>query len=225
MTDSPSDDARDDFILQERLSGRSARSISKELHCAVGDVHAALDRVLPTLDQSTRLRHISLDLHRLEGLLEVFYKRAIEKQDVQAGLCVVKILERKSALLGLDAAQRIDLAVQSKPAETGYEKITATLMQLKHGPQWQPDDPTSDGDGPARQQRRRRILRPTRQAELIRLGALTCSHEFHQTLQRVNLRSRSLNCQVYDGWRCPLDASETRVDGSLRCADCQKISH
>jgi hypothetical protein len=48
MSDSPkADDARDDFILQERLSGRSARSISKELHCTTADVDASLDRTLP----------------------------------------------------------------------------------------------------------------------------------------------------------------------------------
>jgi hypothetical protein len=102
MTDSTSDDVRDDLILQERLSGRSARSIGKELRCTVGEVNAALDRTLPQIDNSARLLQISLDLHRLEGLLETFYKRAIEKVDCQAGLCVVKILERKAALLGLD---------------------------------------------------------------------------------------------------------------------------
>jgi hypothetical protein len=44
MTD-PTSDGRDDFILQERLAGRSARSIGKELRCTVGEVDAALDRL------------------------------------------------------------------------------------------------------------------------------------------------------------------------------------
>jgi hypothetical protein len=39
MSDSPkADDARDDYILQERLGGRSARSIGKELHCPVSEI-------------------------------------------------------------------------------------------------------------------------------------------------------------------------------------------
>jgi hypothetical protein len=150
MSNSTSDDARDEFILQERLGGRSARSISKELHCTVGEVHAALDRVLPTLDQAARLRHISLDLHRLDGLLEVFYKRAIEKVDTQAGLCVVKILERKAALLGLDAAQRIDLAIQPKEAETGFEKVRQAIYAVARGPDYQPKlsgDDNGSGNG------------------------------------------------------------------------------
>ena len=71
MTDPTSDDVRDDFILQERLSGKSARAISKQLRCTVGEVDAALDRVLPKLDNAARLRHISLDLNRLDRLLEV----------------------------------------------------------------------------------------------------------------------------------------------------------
>jgi hypothetical protein len=38
-------------------------------------------------------------------LLETFYKRAIEKADAQAGLLVVKILERRALLLGLEEAR------------------------------------------------------------------------------------------------------------------------
>jgi hypothetical protein len=41
MTDPTSDDGRDDFILQERLSGRSARSISKQLSLTVAEVNAS----------------------------------------------------------------------------------------------------------------------------------------------------------------------------------------
>ena len=103
MTNPTSDDARDDFILQERLSGKSARAISKQLRCTVGEVDAALDRVLPKIDNAARQRHVSLDLNRLDGLLETFYKRAIENVDAQAGLLCVKIMERKAAMLGLDA--------------------------------------------------------------------------------------------------------------------------
>src|SRR5215467_8791547 len=70
MTDPTSDDVRDDFILQERLSGKSARTISKQLRCTVGEINASLDRTLPTIDNDARRRHVSLDLNRLDGLLE-----------------------------------------------------------------------------------------------------------------------------------------------------------
>ena len=103
MTDPTSDDGRDDFILQERLAGRSARSISKQLRCTVGEVDASLDRTLPKIDNDARRRYVALDLSRLDELLKVFFARAIENVDAQAGLLVVKILERRALLLGLDS--------------------------------------------------------------------------------------------------------------------------
>ena len=146
MTDPTSDDGRDDFILQERLSGRSARSISKELRCTVGEVNASLDRTLPQIDNAARLRHISLDLSRLDGLIETFYKRAIEKADCQAGLCVVKILERKAALLGLDSPQKLDIVTaQAQEAPTGFEKIHEMILRIsRKGDNGQAD---AGGDG------------------------------------------------------------------------------
>ena len=57
MSDSPkADEARDDFILQERLSGRSARSISKELHCPVSEIDESLDRTLPKITNEAKRR-------------------------------------------------------------------------------------------------------------------------------------------------------------------------
>src|SRR5215467_6288050 len=96
MSDSPkADEARDDFILQERLSGRSARSISKELHCPVSEIDESLDRTLPKITN-----------------------------DAQAGLLVVKILERKAALLGLDSPQKRDVVqVQAQQQPSSFEKI------------------------------------------------------------------------------------------------------
>src|SRR5215472_6445468 len=131
MTDSTSDDVRDEFILQERLAGRSARSLSKELRCSVGDVDAALDRVLPKLDNAARLRYISLDLNRLDALLKTFFARAIEKVDAQAGLLVVKILERRALLLGLDSPQKLDIIqVQAKDAPTQHERIKQAILSM-----------------------------------------------------------------------------------------------
>src|SRR5262252_548922 len=131
MTDSTSDDARDDFILQERLAGRSARSLSKELRCPVGEVDAALDRVLPKPDNAARLRYISLDLQRLDALLKTFFARAIEKVDAQAGLLCVKILERKAALLGLDSPQKLDVVqVQAQEGPSSFEKIHEMIMRI-----------------------------------------------------------------------------------------------
>jgi hypothetical protein len=132
MSDSPkADDARDDFILQERLSGRSARSISKELHCTTADVDASLDRTLPKITNDAKRRIIALDLDRLDELLKVFFTRAVEKVDAQAGLLVVKILERKAALLGLDSPQKLDIVqVQAQEQPSSFDKIRDAIMRV-----------------------------------------------------------------------------------------------
>ena len=158
MTDSTSDEARDDFILQERLSGRSARSIGKQLSLPVSEVNASLDRTLPTIDNSQRRLHVALELNRMEGLLEIFYKRAIESQ---ASLCVVKILERKANLLGLDSPTRIDVvqlqAEQHEPHE--FDRVFDAVMRIARGHSAPKDissdlpsnsissDPAAAGDG------------------------------------------------------------------------------
>src|SRR5262245_21156730 len=98
---SASDD-RDEYILEAALNGQSVRAISKQLRCTVGEVNQRLSAVLPTIDNEARMRHIALDLERLEQLLVVFLKRAVEDKDQPSGMLCVKILERKSALLGLD---------------------------------------------------------------------------------------------------------------------------
>jgi hypothetical protein len=148
MNDSvKADEARDDFILQERLSGRSARSIGKELRCPTSEIDATLDRVLPKIDNAAKLRIIALDIDRLDELLRVFLKRAIEKGDTQSGLLVVKILERKAALLGLDSPQRLDVVqIQTEQEPKRSDKIYAAIMRVKYGPNWNPGDPTPDDD-------------------------------------------------------------------------------
>jgi len=132
MSDSPkADDARDDFILQERLSGRSARSISKELRCTVGEVDESLDRTLPKITNEAKRRIIALDLDRLDELLKVFFNRAVEKVDAQAGLLVVKILERKAALLGLDSPQKLDVVqVQAQKEPSQHDRIKEAILRV-----------------------------------------------------------------------------------------------
>ena len=132
MSDTPqADDARDDYILQERLAGRSARSISKELHCPINEIDASLDRTLPRITNEAKRRIVALDIDRLDELLKVFMARAIEKMDSQAGLLCVKILERKSALLGLDSPQKLDIVQLQAPKEqTGHEKIREAILRV-----------------------------------------------------------------------------------------------
>ena len=148
MTEPTSDDARDDFVLRERLLGRSARSIGKQLKLTFGEINKSLDRVLPQVDNSERLRQISLDLNRLEALLETFQKRAIEMKDNNAALVCIKICERKSMLLGLDQPSRIDvLQIRTEQAPDSYDQIEAALLRVaRKRPAALTDGPPDDGE-------------------------------------------------------------------------------
>jgi hypothetical protein len=99
------------------------------LRCTVGEVDASLDRTLPKITNDAKRRLIALDLDRLDGLIEVFYKRAIEKVDAQAGLLVVKI--RNTALLGLDSPQKVDVVqVQAVKEPSRHEKIREAIKRI-----------------------------------------------------------------------------------------------
>ena len=61
----------------------------------------------------------------------MFFTRAVEKVDAQAGLLVVKILERRSALLGLDSPQKLDVVqVQATKEPTQHERIKEAIMRV-----------------------------------------------------------------------------------------------
>jgi len=98
--------------------------LARSYVCTVGEVDASLDRTLPKIDNDARRRYVALDMNRLDRLLETFYKRAIENADAQAGLLVVKILERRASLLGLDSPQKLDIVqVQPQEAPQGHDRI------------------------------------------------------------------------------------------------------
>jgi len=156
MTNSTSDDSRDDYILQERLAGKSTRALARELRCTTREIDAALDRALPIIDMAARMRHIAADLLRLEVLLKVFVKKATEQQDVQAGLLCVKILERKAALLGLDQPTKLDVVqITAAPRKQSVDVIHEAIERVSRstvngdksaGNGSEPAEPTGEGE-------------------------------------------------------------------------------
>ena len=52
----------------------------------------------------------------------------------------VKILERRSLLLGLDAPTKVDVVqLQVQQAPSNYEKIREAVFRLARGPDWKPN--------------------------------------------------------------------------------------
>ena len=137
-------DTEDDAVLEQRLAGKSARAIGRELKLTVGQIDAILDRVLPEIGNPARLRAVALDLQRLDGLLQTFYQRAVNG-DVNSGTLCVKIMERRSLLWGLDAPSRFDvISVQAQQTPRSFERIRAAVYQVARGSSAPVDGPSPD---------------------------------------------------------------------------------
>jgi hypothetical protein len=143
-------EAKDDAVLERRLAGKSARAIGRELKLTVGQVDEALDRVLGTVSNETRRRALVLDLHRLDQLLQVFLKKAIEQGDHNSGLLTVKILERRAYALGIDQPVKLDvITMRAQEGPKSFERIRAAVYKVARGSP-PPDGPQpADGDGSA----------------------------------------------------------------------------
>jgi hypothetical protein len=115
----------DDEIVQQRVSGRSARAIARAQATTVAEVNKALDRFTETtIDDKTRKHTLALELARLDELQETFYARALEG-DVQCGALITKIIERRCTMLGLYTPQTATLQV-TKPRRRGKRQPSAS---------------------------------------------------------------------------------------------------
>ena len=139
----------DDVIIQQRISGRSARAIAKAQGCSVAEVNKALDRFTETtIDDKVRKHTLALELARLDELHETFYARALEG-DVACGALITKIIERRCTMLGLYTPQTATLQVieAEAPRETSTERLRTAIDRIR-GKTHQDDPPITDQDDP-----------------------------------------------------------------------------
>ena len=139
----------DDTIIQQRVSGRSARAIARAQGCTLTEVSRVLDRFTETtIDDKIRRHTLALELARLDELQETFYARALEG-DVQCGALITKIIERRCTMLGLYTPQTATLQVieAETPRETSTDKIGALIGRIR-GKRRQDDLPAPDQDDP-----------------------------------------------------------------------------
>ena len=139
----------DDEIVQQRVSGRSARAIARAQGCTLAEVTRVLDRFTETtIDDKTRKHTLALELARLDELQETFYARALEG-DVQCGALITKIIERRCVMLGLYTPQTATLQIieAEAPRETSTERLRAAIDRIR-GKTHQHDLPATDQDDP-----------------------------------------------------------------------------
>src|SRR5262249_48636589 len=135
----------DDEIVQQRVSGRSARAIARAQGCTLAEVTRVLDRFTETtIDDKTRKHTLALELARLDELQETFYARALEG-DVACGALITKIIERRCVMLGLYTPQTATLQIieAEAPRETSTDKISAPIERIRGKTRDDPDDPPS----------------------------------------------------------------------------------
>jgi hypothetical protein len=88
---------------QDELTNKRVHAIARAHDCSIDDVHAALDYHPIERDRDTYLkRTLALELMRLDQLEMAFEGKAIKDRDPAAGALMVKILERRATLLGLN---------------------------------------------------------------------------------------------------------------------------
>ena len=113
MSDTAAIEERDEAVAEAITSGRSLRLVRREFSLSEGELDAVLERLWPVSTEA-RIRMIKHDVGCLQKLIEKFYEKALGG-DVNSAAVVVKAWERKAALLGLDAVQRIDLQIIRPP--------------------------------------------------------------------------------------------------------------
>jgi hypothetical protein len=119
----------------DELVNRRVHAIAKTHRCTIDDVHAALDRHPIELDRDAYLkRTLALELMRLDQLEMAFEGKAIKDRDPAAGSLMVKILERRATLLGLNpplghAVQVVQHEPLEKPTSTDLLEAALNRVQ------------------------------------------------------------------------------------------------
>jgi hypothetical protein len=125
---------RDLAIFEQRMAGHSVHAIAQEIGISVKDVDAAIERACQPIDQPLRLRTIGVELGRFDRLTRVFWQAALERDPASAAV-LMKISERRAAILGLDvpAGYRTDpvlIEAAKQPQQTTTERIRAALDRI-----------------------------------------------------------------------------------------------
>jgi hypothetical protein len=124
---------REEQMFRQRLAGVPVRRIAAEHGCSVEEAQTIIAGLCTSVTAQGRLHSLELELERLDELQEVFHVKA-KAGDPQCAAIVIRLQERRSALLGLDAPasylNAVQLVNQTAPKESSVDKIMAALNRL-----------------------------------------------------------------------------------------------
>jgi hypothetical protein len=139
----------DQRVFEERLTGRSIRSISREFGLSTAKVEHIIANHCTPITVEAKLRALQLDLHRLDELMRTYLPKAMNGDLPAANLCI-RICEQRAMLMGLNAPVRVDpiqLSVEAAPKPTSTDLIEAAIMRIAHDPLYGGDRKRSDNGG------------------------------------------------------------------------------
>jgi hypothetical protein len=112
-------------VVELRLDGHPLREIAEEVGISIGRCSQILRRELETINAENRERtetHRNLELARLDAMQHALWARAVPEGDAEpsfrAATLIVRIMERRARLLGLDAPARTDATLHDAPSIT-----------------------------------------------------------------------------------------------------------
>src|SRR5215831_19167681 len=82
------------------------------------------------LTKEDRVRIFFSDLQRLDELLEVVHRKALDG-DPAAVHAEVKVLERRSRMVGLDAPRQLDMTLEVRPQRSTADALRASIESLR----------------------------------------------------------------------------------------------
>jgi hypothetical protein len=125
---------RDRRAFRLRLNGVPVRAIATQLECTPADVESSLIRMCGGVTPSLRARTVEIELERLDDLTQIYFGKAREGDYEATGL-VLRLMERRSRMLGLDIMPRAFASDENRPPPASTtDKIMEALNRLKHGP-------------------------------------------------------------------------------------------
>ena len=119
----------------DELVNRRVSAIARIHGCSVADVNAALDKHPLETDRDAFLkRTMALELIELDRLAQAFEDKALVDRDVQSGLLLLKVAERRATLLGMNAPIGHAVAVIQHVPEhkiSTTEEISALIDEIR----------------------------------------------------------------------------------------------
>jgi DNA-binding CsgD family transcriptional regulator len=114
-----------DRCLELRANGLSFREIARELKVAPATAYKAVARGLAAVnagcrEQAQELR--ALEALRLDQMQAALWQQAIEERDVRAIDRILRIMERRARLLGLDEPERRETNLKIDPQEAKFRR-------------------------------------------------------------------------------------------------------